>query len=43
MMMSGGGGAPAMGMRMPMTIRTQMPPGRVISGPGEGERRELTD
>jgi hypothetical protein len=36
MMMSGGGGAPGMGMRMSMAMRTQMPPGRVIPGPGEG-------
>ena len=35
MMMSGAGAAPGMSMRMPMTMRTQMPPGRVIPGPGE--------
>ena len=27
-----------MGMRMPMTMRTPMPPGRVMAGPGERER-----
>ena len=44
MMISGGGGAPGMGIRMPMAaMRTQMPPGRVIPGPGEGRERERTD
>ena len=35
MMMTGGTGGPSMAMRMPMGMRTQMPGGRVIPGPGE--------
>ena len=36
MMMSGGGGS-GVAMRMPMGMRTQMPAGRVIPGPGKRE------